>query len=765
MIAHYLKIALRNLLKYKTHSIISVICLAVGITCFSMVSNFINSVAYDDELPNYEQRINLYTNRLFCYNDIQRFEEQDISGMEDIVAISAPNEAEITIITKTQQEFALLTRCQNVSPNFFSYENLHFLYGPKVPEAPDEVIISERLCRKVFGEENPLGMLLHVDTSNNPKSAESQIKDFKIVNVVANNKFQRAKGIDCYFSFALYPNAPLRLKSYLKKGFTLDELNKQLEQAVLKRGDVIQHLSATSIAEMDKNNSVSLIKLLVRFISSLILLSGIINFLKFVIQMFYNRQRELAIRKCVGSSFKGFFSLLFAEIFWMMSVAFLLSLILAEVMVTIMRTYILHPEYMDFFQITVIYKMQFYIYIGLLLLCLSTIIYPIYKLRLVSVINYIAQKNGRHLFRNTMIGIQLSISIFFIGGLFAMILAFNEMMGDPYSPLTNKEEEKVISLSVNSLRMSQNIDAILSDINNLPDIADMTTISNSRHIGSFGEMSYEKADRSSCYVHVTQGDPRYFTFFNIPMKGKLVGKEAIGMVYVSEEFKKQLDKDNISGSVRLDNTDYSIAGTYKALYKEKKNKRFNICGSVFLVDHDPVTYYFRTKGNKENAEIIKKITEICRQYVPSTLPLNIRNITNMQQTQLGTINVAQKIFILLAIVSLMLVVLSIYSAISIDTLSRQKEVAIRKINGATPTTIALLFGKVYLILYLLSFIAIYPLLRLMLLNLSEGNFETIYRWDWGILLFLTMAFWIFLVTAYKIYKVMHLNPANIIKKE
>ena len=37
MIQHYLKTAIRNLLKYKTHSIISAICLSVGMTCFSII--------------------------------------------------------------------------------------------------------------------------------------------------------------------------------------------------------------------------------------------------------------------------------------------------------------------------------------------------------------------------------------------------------------------------------------------------------------------------------------------------------------------------------------------------------------------------------------------------------------------------------------------------------------------------------------------------------------------------------------------------------
>ena len=36
MIKHYLKVAFRNLVKYKTQSLVSIIGLAVGFTCFAL---------------------------------------------------------------------------------------------------------------------------------------------------------------------------------------------------------------------------------------------------------------------------------------------------------------------------------------------------------------------------------------------------------------------------------------------------------------------------------------------------------------------------------------------------------------------------------------------------------------------------------------------------------------------------------------------------------------------------------------------------------
>ena len=53
MITHYLKVALRNLLKYKAHSFISAICLAIGITCFCLTNYFIDIVTAQTDLPDY----------------------------------------------------------------------------------------------------------------------------------------------------------------------------------------------------------------------------------------------------------------------------------------------------------------------------------------------------------------------------------------------------------------------------------------------------------------------------------------------------------------------------------------------------------------------------------------------------------------------------------------------------------------------------------------------------------------------------------------
>ena len=83
-------------------------------------------------------------------------------------------------------------------------------------------------------------------------------------------------------------------------------------------------------SESSQHGQTLLAKLLFLLVVSLILVSGLINFLKFTIQMFFNRQRELALRKCLGSDTKGLYGLLASEVILMMTAALLLSFLLTE---------------------------------------------------------------------------------------------------------------------------------------------------------------------------------------------------------------------------------------------------------------------------------------------------------------------------------------------------------------------------------------------------------------------------------------------------
>lgn len=771
MIQHYLKIALRNLLRYKSHCLISALCLAIGMVCFSSVCQFISLTDNRNDFADYNQRItfkmweeNNSFNQYLYPDDIKQLEERKINGLEKLSCISWPERnAEVTFIDEEQQEKPYLTKTVEVNNHFYTYEQKQLIYGNRLPEAPDEIVLSEQCARKVYGDKSPIGMQVHVDKSSGYKN--KTIPQYKIVNIFRDNT--KKDNADIYFSINHNPYATLHVHSTLTKGTNIKAVNKALSQLVFTRKDKSPlHITAISLSEQDNRTSQITSKLLGMFFASLILISGLINFLKFIIQMFHNRQRELALRKSLGSDIKGFFCLLFAEIFWMISLAFLFSLLLTEITVSIAQHYIPQEDIQFLPSLSSLYIMQLGIYVVVLLLCVLVIIIPIYRLRSVSITRHIVYSNRAHRFRNTMMWLQLSICIFFMGGAYVLNMALEEMIGKQYSPLTQTEEKQIICLSINSQRLQENMDAILSDISTLPEITDKTFTSGGiADLSSYTYADYYLNDKVEGQVIVAQGDPNFFQFFHIPMEGEIVKKDASNVVYVSKLLKEQMEKENLQGMISLGGENYRVVGTFKALYKESTNGTMNsTIGSVFFPNQEMNSYYFQVNGNV-NA-VIKKLTEICRRYVPETLPLNMRIISDIKGTKDGAINIIMNALRLLAGISILLVILSLYSAISMDTVSRQKEIAIRKINGASPKAIALIFGKSYIILGLLSFAFSYPLLRLILIKaLGQEGLSCVYNWSWGIILFFSLAVLIFLTTAYKIYKIMHINPSEIIKNE
>ena len=775
MIQHYLKTAIRNLLKYKTHSIISAICLSVGMTCFSIIHFFINEIdGASRNMPNFEQRISI---RMINSNhevggwgwslnssEIRTLTEHPIPGIKQICFHSYQREAEVVFINREQEEKPYIISYMDTDPNFFSHYNASFLYGNALPTTPEEVVLSESCARKVYGKSNPVGTLLKIVKLKESEKDKSTY--YKVVNVIRNLPKTLNVETDIYFSHLREEN---RQQGYITEGTleTADGLNKaneSLKGMTTLHNNEMAYFIANKEADSYHDPQRMIGIAFITFLSSLILLSGMINFLKFIIQSFYNRNRELALRKSLGASPKSLFALLFTEAFWMLTFSLLLSLVLSECTCLLLTTYI-PPKEMIPIDIQTLYGIQVKLYIGLLLICTLVMLYPIRRLQRSGLAGHMKTNSHRHLFRNIMMCVQLCVCIFFLGMSIAIHL-FNSVGSVLYLPLSDKETNSTLCLEMNSVTLGKNKDAILSQIKMLPGVENISSVLMSGNYNSFLTSDYESADHRTLTIRVRQGDPSYFQFFRIPFRGEIVEPHTSNVVYISEAFQKQLENDSVSGNVKLGKENYRIAGTYKACYGENisEHNQYNI--SVFFPTEEASVIYIRFRDDISFGKAKSEIERVCRNYVPESLPLDIQRLDIRRSTTQGIRDLMGDASLLLGIISALLVILSIYSAISMDTVSRQKEVAIRKINGATPKVIALMFGKAYIIQFILAYTITYPLLRLLVIDITKDSpISSITGFTWGIYLFILIGLLIFVTTAYKIYRIMHLNPAEIIKNE
>ncbi|WP_289075111.1 ABC transporter permease [uncultured Bacteroides sp.] len=599
MILHYLKVAVRNLMKYKVHSLISALCLAVGIVCYTLVAYWINAYnsminMHDEEVVTFKLEDEDGRWSLFTPVDVERIEDLHIDGLSDITVKFPSRQAEIDVIDKDQKEKPFLVNYTVVNGNTFSFYGLDLLYGNRIPEKKDEVVISRSFAEKAFGQDNPIGAVIHLTES--VYDFDKGIRDYKVVNVAEDNwAFPR---VDCYFSYQAFPQGFMEVYALLDDGTTLSELNDNLRNLKFVNNGKDYSVSALSFSDDFKKKQMTIIFSIVLFVASLILLSGMINFLKFAIQMFYNRQREVALRKSMGSDARGLFMLLFSEVFCMLTVSFLLSLVITEIVVDTCHTYISSDD-LPCIDLSEVYWVQTRCFVSLFVICLLVVYVPVWRLRRSCIGYHVRINNNKHVFRSVMMWLQLSIAIFFVGNVLYINIAFNKAFYSVYRPVSDDEEARIIEFKPSTYRLRQNITHVVDAFRKMPEVVDEITLWGV--LDSRIKQRYIKADGTHSFIKITKGNANYFQFFNIPHQGEMTESE--DAVYVSERFMRQLEKDSISGTVFIQGTSYRIAGTYKALYGENEDDPRTI-GSAFFTVKPFGTFYFKIAEGKDTDEVI-----------------------------------------------------------------------------------------------------------------------------------------------------------------
>lgn len=763
MLLHYLKVALRQMLKYKAHQLISALCLAVGIVCFAYVWLFVATVEEGYDLPDYDRRASLYVHKAngrsaaYSPNEILRLQEElKLLGVEGISASTYARDGEVEAIDDEGRTTPYLVKYGLVNTYFFTYGN-NPVQGLTGELAPDDVVLSAAFARKTFGGENPVGRWIRLVGAND----ESEM--YRVAGVAENDAldFERA---DCFFSMMRQPDERnfLQVHVLIPRQMSEETFAQHLEKMGWQRkdGNVSLSLRMENADETQRH----LAETLVLAIASLVLVSGLINFLKFIFQVFFIRQRELVLRKCMGSGLRGLYMLLASEVFLMLTLSFFLSLVVTEIVLTLVDGRL--PAEFSPLSFSDAYRMQGWVYLATLAVGLLAACFPVMRLRRGTLHGFLQSSRRKHTLRNGMIGLQLFISMFFVGGILLVNMLWNEVVFSGYVPLTPAEQQRVAVLPLNTHYLIKHIGPIMDEVRRLPEVEEVLPFNLPGTLSRISYMNYETNDSVLKDVRMQSGHPDYFAFFHIPMEGKVVSPEAGNMVYVSRRFKQMLDKEGYDGTVRLGGADYQVAGVYEALFDENEEKGAYFVGSVFLPSSGVTNYYIRVNEHTDGQAFVEQLTALCRKYIPETLPLDIHLLTDDDEVK-DTIGLMRTGLSILAVVSLLLVVLSIYSSISLDTLGRQKEVAIRKINGAKPADIFLLFARTYLVIFAVTYILAVALL--MVFGIQAIEFDTgvdiIRSWQWPALLFVLMAALLAVVTGWKIRRVMRLNPAEVVKTE
>lgn len=158
--------------------------------------------------------------------------------------------------------------------------------------------------------------------------------------------------------------------------------------------------------------------------------------------------------------------------------------------------------------------------------------------------------------------------------------------------------------------------------------------------------------------------------------------------------------------------------------------------------------------------------QVLRETLPESVPVQVSTLLDDIHDRQPLEYTLKNIVLFFAIVSILITLLGVYSSITLDTERRQKEVAIRKVNGAGVPQIMLLFARLYIVLLVVSALLSFPLVWFLL---QQWKRMYIVFFDHGFLFWISIFVLVAVVTAltvvFRILRTARQNPADVIKRE
>ena len=164
------------------------------------------------------------------------------------------------------------------------------------------------------------------------------------------------------------------------------------------------------------------------------------------------------------------------------------------------------------------------------------------------------------------------------------------------------------------------------------------------------------------------------------------------------------------------------------------------------------------------------VTELMNRFSPESVELDVYNFRDRIGAEVTILDAMRGGALILSAVCLIICAMSLYSTLLLSIRARRKEVAIRKVNGARKADVAILFGRLYISLAVISILISAPIAILfnqVVVDMSDGDLTSgdISAWISAVGGILFMLVVITVTVWGNIHRIMKLNPVDYIATE
>lgn len=803
MIRHYFKIAFRQLLKYKSQNLIAILGLSVGVFCFSLcfyISRFMESV--DQSFKQHEHLIEFtltnsdgHTISGTPYTMLKKLRQRTWNNIDAFTAVSYLRERPYNVQIDERKTLPYKLETMEVDSLYEKLFTPTVIAGSwqNAVHNPNAVILTESMARKIFphssdaiGKSMTLTNRLSTSPATTPQTGgisytiQAVIKDLPF-----NASMHFMKRVDMLtmndseggFQLEEADFTGTNTYALLKERATIKDFEKEIRQSqftIPLFGGENQIQLFPIGGRKDITEVTRIFGLITGIVGLLVLLAGLLNFYHFQLGCFLNRTREFSLRKVLGNNIRGLFGMQFIQMCIVIVLSTLLSGCLVELFAPALHLSMFNFSILINKNELLVHIVQYLVCLLILsaLICLGTALY-IRRSTIQTGLHGSKKRTGKRRLRNFLLGTQFFICWLFVSLTLALYLQAEKTSSSLYETLSKNEKKEIIGFAMDYTFMKNGEKlAIIDRIRHHSGIKEILPVDVVFTKGVSGTGMYAEKDKKESYIDVAVTVvPKGFASF---MHLKLTAGRDIqtgNEMLVDRNFAEKQKKD-LLGKTYYDwnGKGYTVVGiidtfsTY--IYNDGFGQEFNSNVYYSSNQQDYVGYCYLKCYPGQEKEVKKWVYAELHKALPSSVEPEIMNMQEEIEASQELENKLQGIVLLFAIVCLIITLLGVYSAITLDAERRQKEVAVRKVNGAGTKHIFFLFGRLYILLLSISFLLAFPIIFL-ILHAWKEMYKVFFN-D-GVCYWISIFCIVTLLTAitvvFRIYRTANMNPAEVIKNE
>ena len=762
MFYHHLKLAFRNLRKYKTQNIISIIGLAIGFTCFAFSALWIRyEMSYDS--------FHAKADRIYRVNAAM-FKWDTMGSNASVMQFGTPYPmADWLKSNYPEIEEACAIRIMQSEPYLFLFLDHNFckIFDLSLPE---DMFLKGRTDR-------PIAVIPELNNEETVKSIkELQNWDVQIQTTIprwsSNTNIQFNTAIPITFRFDEETlndwnvNRSFDIYILIKNGINLQALEEKLDKITIQGWETPISLVLTPLKQLRYKDPTGNLQSEIKFshiqifaiAGLLVILCSLFNHLTLYVTRVRMRLRELALCKVNGATDWQIAATLYTDFLLVILLSLVVGFLLLALLLPTFR------EYANIGNNNVSIYTELLIYAALLIACgfIAGGIPILYfrKQELNDSIKGYGSPGSQNLFRKGSLLIQLIISL---GMIFCAVIFIKQIRFLQHTDM-GIDRRNIASVQA---RCCPLLPPYAEKIKQIPGIIDALPITGN----FFRNMS--PASGTSSYVDSTgntvsytlffiSADARFFGFFGVEIiRGTVFPNEFDNYKFIlNETAMKEV------GEIRSKSQEFMGVARDFYLTPTTKVKPTSISYPDPQYKSLRAIAYKYEEGFRRQTQ--QAITEWLRKEFPESGEFEIE-FTYMEDVFEEYFKSERALLTLLSVMTLaciLIAVFGVYSLASLTCQQRRKEIAIRKVHGAEVSDILYIFFKEYLLLLALAALVAFPAGYLIMKGWVENYVKQTSMDAW---LFVVIFLIVFVVIVFSIFstvwKAAGQNPAEVVKSE